>query len=183
MPQSSVLGLLFFNIFINNLLLFIKATTLCNYADDNTMFSSAINSKIVISRPRHDFAIISELLYENSFCLFSKPFLDFSFENIIIKNVTEEKILGVLIENNFNFKSHVNNIYNKANQKRNPFTRILKLANPIQRKKLTNSFINSFIVLWCGCFLQRDAIKEFIKVNSFNDYESSFDSLLSTCNE
>ena len=39
-PQSSILGPLFFNIFINNFFLFIETTTLCNYADDNIMYSS-----------------------------------------------------------------------------------------------------------------------------------------------
>ena len=53
----------------------------------------------MISRLRHDFAIISEWFYENYMVLnpdkrqfpalgFTKPFPDFSFENTIIKNVT-----------------------------------------------------------------------------------------------
>ena len=37
---------------------------------------------------------------------FNKPFLDFSFENTTIKNAAEEKILGIVIDNNLNFKSH-----------------------------------------------------------------------------
>ena len=50
----------FFNIFINDLSLFIETTTLFNYANENTMYSSDKNSNIVISRLRHDFAIIPE---------------------------------------------------------------------------------------------------------------------------
>ena len=116
-PQGSILGPLFFNIFINDLFLFIETTPLCNYADDNTMYSSDKNFNIVISRLRHDFTIISEWFYENYMLLnpdkchflslgFNKPFLDFSFENTTIKNAAEEKILGIVIDNNLNFKSH-----------------------------------------------------------------------------
>ena len=39
-PQSSILGPFFFNIFINNLFFFIETTTICNYAYDNIMYSS-----------------------------------------------------------------------------------------------------------------------------------------------
>ena len=60
-----ILGPLFFDIFINAFFLFIETATLCNYADDNAMYSSDRNSNIVISRLRHDFAIISESFYEN----------------------------------------------------------------------------------------------------------------------
>ena len=33
---------------------------------------------------------------------FNKPFSDFALENTIIKNFTEEKILGIVINNNLN---------------------------------------------------------------------------------
>ena len=82
------------------------------------MYSSDKCSDIVISRLRHDFAVISEWFYENYMVLntdecyfltlgFNKLFPDFSFENTIVKNVTEEKILVIVIDNNLNFKSRM----------------------------------------------------------------------------
>ena len=38
-PQASIPGLLFVNIFINDLFLFIKHPHVCNLADDNTFYS------------------------------------------------------------------------------------------------------------------------------------------------
>ena len=64
-PQGSILRPLLSNIFINALFLFIETTSLCNYADNNTMYSSDKNVNIVIKRLRHDFAIISKWFYEN----------------------------------------------------------------------------------------------------------------------
>ena len=61
-PKAPFLVPYFFNIFINDLFLFIETTTLCNYADGNAMYSSDKNSNIVISRLRHDFTILSELV-------------------------------------------------------------------------------------------------------------------------
>ena len=38
-PQDSILGPLLLNICVNDIFLFAKNSTLCNYADDNTQFS------------------------------------------------------------------------------------------------------------------------------------------------
>ena len=37
-PQGSILGSFFFNIFINDLFLFTNKSEICNYADDNTLY-------------------------------------------------------------------------------------------------------------------------------------------------
>ena len=96
---------------------------------------------------------------------FNKPFPDFAFENTIIKNVTEEKILEIVIDNNLNFKSHMKKTCEKANHKLSVFARISKLTALTQRKKIMKCFINAQFnycpLTWF--FLQRDAIKELIK--------------------
>ena len=74
---------------------------------------------------------------------FHKPFPDFSLKNTIIKNVTKEKILGIVMDNKLNFKSHMKKICNKDNQKLSALAKISKLTTPTQRKKLINFFINS----------------------------------------
>ena len=118
------------------------------------MCSSDKNFNIVIRRLRGDFAITSEWFYKNYIVLnqnkchfltlgFNKLFPDFSFENTIIKNVTEEKILGIVIENNLNFKSGMKKICEKADQKLSALAIISKLTTPNQRIKLINSFINT----------------------------------------
>ena len=42
-PQRSVLGPLFFNIFINDLLLEVKESEICNFADDTIIYTNGNN--------------------------------------------------------------------------------------------------------------------------------------------
>ena len=52
---------------------------------------------MILSPDKHQFLTLG----------FNKPFPNIFFENSIIKNATEEKILGIVIDNNLNFKSHM----------------------------------------------------------------------------
>ena len=53
--QASILGPLFFNVFINDLFLSIDKSTLCFYADDNTLYTSCNDANAVINKLRQDF--------------------------------------------------------------------------------------------------------------------------------
>ena len=106
MSQGSILGFILSNIFISDLFLFIETNIPRNYADINTMYYLNKNTNIVISRLRHDFAIISKQFYESYIVLnadkyrfvtvvFNEPCPDFSFNDNTIGNPTVEKILPI----------------------------------------------------------------------------------------
>ena len=53
-PQGSILGPLLFNLFINDLFLFIERTNICNFADDNTIYSCQNGLKTILEDLRYD---------------------------------------------------------------------------------------------------------------------------------
>ena len=59
-PQGSIDGPLLFNLFINDLVLFLTETMLSNYADDNNLFSIRRDLNKV-----KDFGIVTNWFYEN----------------------------------------------------------------------------------------------------------------------
>ena len=53
-PQGSILGSSFFNLFINDLFLFTERTNICNFADDNTIYDCNINLQIILKDVKYD---------------------------------------------------------------------------------------------------------------------------------
>ena len=65
-PQGSVLDPLFFNLFINDLFLFIERTNICNFADDNTIYSCNINLQTILKDLKFDMQNILKWFKVNS---------------------------------------------------------------------------------------------------------------------
>ena len=53
-PQGSVLRLLLFNIYLNDLFMFLEETEICNYADDTTIYACGSNIENVIMHLEND---------------------------------------------------------------------------------------------------------------------------------
>ena len=114
-----------------------------------------------------------------------------SYNNITIKNVSQEKTMGIIINNKLTFKNHLESIDKKTNQKLNTLARIIKFISPFQRKALLNSFIKSqFLYYSLICIFTSKGLNEEInRIHErslrlvLNDYQSTLDEMLYTLNE
>jgi hypothetical protein len=201
-PQGSILGPLFFNIFINDLFFSIDKCNICNYADDNTLYSGRKYLHQVISDLKHDFTNLNKWFFDNSMVLNPEKchFMllghngevpDFVYGDIILKNSKIEKILGITIDHKLNFEQHVKNICIKSNQKLCALSRVSSHMNFLQKKLIFNSLIKSQFsycpIIWMFCsktslFKINNVHKKALQI-TFNDYISTFDELLSMAND
>ena len=169
-PQGSILGPLLFNIFINDLLLFVKETELCNFADDNSLYACDTSLENVLDRLKTEIRNTGDWFSNNSMLAnpakFQLMFLglnkNVSYENIYIDisgnrvfASKEVKLLGVTIDNNLNFNSHINSICYSANNSLCAFRRIRNYLTFSNAKVIYNSFVFSrFLycsVIWMFC--------------------------------
>ena len=64
-PQGSILGPLLFNIFLNNLFLFVSNYSLSKNGDGNTLYTFGDNLKKIKNNSRNSFDTVSHWLYKN----------------------------------------------------------------------------------------------------------------------
>ena len=64
-PQGSVLGPLLFNVFLNDLLVVIQETDICNFADDTTLFACDSQISNVVDKLEKDALRVAKWFPEN----------------------------------------------------------------------------------------------------------------------
>lgn len=119
-PQGSILGPLFFNVFLNDLFLFIEKCILYNFADDNSLSNVAVCKEELLNNLKYDCNVCIEWFTLNSmeanpskfqFMIISPQQLGTTSiditENISISSEPVIKALGVLIDNKLTFTEHV----------------------------------------------------------------------------
>ena len=64
------------------------------------------------------------------------------FDDEILKNTKQKKVLGVALDNRLTFVTHLLNITKNTNKKFNVITRVSKYMFTEQRKLIFSSFLN-----------------------------------------
>ena len=152
-PQGSILGVLLFNIYINDLFYFSENVDMANFADDNTPFEFSGTLEDVIDKLEIDSISLIQW-FENNYL---KPNPDkwhllltqnnneltIKVDNFCISNSPHEKLLGVYFDNDLRFGTHIDKLCKKAGQKLFAIARISNFMSIEKRKLLMNAFMMS----------------------------------------
>ena len=196
-PQGSVLGPILFNIYINDLFWMNSLTDVCNFADDTTLYACDKSLESVLQNLEHDSMLAVEWFDNNYMKLntdkchllisgFKHQWHWAQLGDFKIWESAKEKLLGITIDRNLNFETHINNICSKANRKLSALGRVSRLMPLKKRKLVFNAFIKSQFA-YCPLVWMFHDRKVNSKINRlheralrivYNDDLSTFDKLL-----
>ena len=167
-PQGSILEPILFNVFINDLPIFIEETDICSFADDTTLYACGKELDTISFKLEIETNTAIQWLKDNEMVanpskfqlMFLSKYKNFekntSFDGKTSKSSDTVKLFGITLDKNINFKRHMKNICHKANNKTKALFRIRKFLNLEQVQVLAEAYISSnfrycpLIWMFCG---------------------------------
>ena len=166
-----------------------------SYADNTTPYTSGRNIKEIIETLENTSITMFSWFKFNDMkanpdkchlLLSSDEKCNASIGNHLIENSKQQKLLGVLLDNNLKFEKHANNLCTKASQKLSALCRVSSFMSTGQKRIIMKAFINSHFG-YCPLVLMNHNRKINNRINRiheralrvvFNDDNASFEQLL-----
>ena len=160
-PQGSILGPLLFLLYINDMEMVSEKLQTIIFADDTNIFLSGPNIKDLTHILNTELTTLAEWLTRNRLSLnikkthfmVFKPKRNSKYEtpsieinNEKISEVKECKFLGVMLDNELNWKAHCNYIKNKLSKSIGILSKARKVVDKSCMKTLYYSFIHPYLL-------------------------------------
>ena len=139
-PQGSVLGPLFYIIYANDLVSILKNCKMAMYADDTVLFSADTKFSLSVSKVQNDLNAVSTWCHTNGIMVntdktkvmvFSSKLglskldsFEIRFDDVPLQIVTSYKYLGITLDSQLTYNSHVRQIISSASNKLKQFQRM-----------------------------------------------------------
>ncbi len=158
-PQGSIMGPILFNLFLNGIVLFIKNSSLTNYADDKTLVDFAKISQEVISHLSKESDVCLDWFSRNGMhanptkfqlmmndCKRTKlePEPTFTLQSTL-ENEDPVKLLGIKIDRDVTFKEQISNVCRKAGLQLSVLKPLSFILNTNVKMAALHSFIKSHL--------------------------------------